>query len=81
MHCHQVLQLLVDYVDGELDEKTHRELEEHMQDCEPCKAFIRTYEITIRLTKKVEISQMPAELKDRLHSFLRMKTQGDGTPN
>ncbi len=79
MHCHQVLQLLVDYIDGELDENTRRELEEHMEDCEPCKKFINTYRTTIKLTKQVETSQMPNELKDRLHSFIRMKT-GDNCP-
>lgn len=72
---------MVDYIDGELDENTRRELEEHLENCEPCNRFIRTYETTIKITKKVEPLQMPQELKDRLKSFIKMKTGDNQSPN
>ena len=73
MHCHQVQQLLVDYLDGELDIQTGRELEEHLKDCVPCEKFIKTYRATIQLTKKVDPGEMPDELKERLQSFIKAK--------
>jgi len=71
MHCHQVQQLLVDYLDGDLDRKTSRDLEDHLKDCVPCRQFIDTYKTTIKITKKVEPAEIPIELKDRLKSFIR----------
>lgn len=73
MHCHTVNQLLVDYIDGELDKVTYIELEEHLKDCAPCKKFIDTYKVTIKITKKIEPAQMPIELKERLQSFIKEK--------
>jgi len=70
MHCHQVRQLLVEYLDGELDEKTKAELEDHLKDCEPCQKFISTYKATVKITKKADPGEMPVELKDRLKSFI-----------
>ena len=71
MHCHQLQQLLVDYLDGEMDRKTRRDLEEHLKDCIPCQQFIETYKTTIKITKKVEPAEMPLELKDRLRTFIK----------
>ena len=78
MHCHRLRQLLVDFVDGELDEKTSRELEEHMKDCIPCREFIDTYRATIKVTRKLGSVEMPHELKERLLSFIKQKLGDQG---
>ena len=77
MHCHQVQQLLVDYIDGELSPDLTRDLETHLKDCIPCHDFINTYRATIKITRKVEPAEMPQELKDKLKSFIREKIDKD----
>jgi anti-sigma factor RsiW len=73
MHCHQLQQLLVDYIDGGLPPEIAKEFEKHLEDCKPCLSFIKTYEAAIKITKKIEPSQMPQELKDKLKSFVLEK--------
>lgn len=63
--------ILCDYVDGTLDEATRKAFERHLEGCAPCWAFLRTYEATIRLTRQIPAEEMPKDLHDRLHSFLR----------
>jgi hypothetical protein len=36
MECKAILEKLSEYIDGELDPKICKELENHMQDCHPC---------------------------------------------
>ena len=75
MHCHQLQQLLVDYIDGALAPEVSHDLEEHLKDCVSCHDFLDTYRATIKITKKVEPDRMPQELKDRLRSFIREKIE------
>jgi anti-sigma factor (TIGR02949 family) len=69
--CHQVIALLVDYVDGTLPESTALALQEHLADCPECTAFLQTYEATIRLTRSLRQEEIPPEVQRRLFGFLR----------
>lgn len=69
--CKECLELLCDYLDGELDSKVSASLEEHFEDCPPCIAFINTYKSTTHLCrttlKNVEI---PEVVQARLKEFI-----------
>jgi len=69
--CQQVIALLVDYVDGTLQGQTARMLQEHLQDCPECVAFLRTYTATLRTTRTLRDVEMPPALQDRVLRFLR----------
>lgn len=69
--CHEIVELLSDYVDGEMDEETRARLDEHLEDCPPCLRFLDTFREMIRATHRVRCEEMPAELRDRLHQFLK----------
>ena len=71
LSCRRVVNLLSDYVDGELAPKLQRQLAAHFQDCEPCTAFIKTFQQTQAMVRAIRYEDMPPELRQRLHSFLR----------
>ena len=71
--CEQVTALLIDYVAGDLDPATTLVLERHVQNCPDCVAFLHTYRESIRLTRTLRYEDIPEELQDRVHAFLRQK--------
>ena len=75
--CEQVTALLIDYVAGDLDPATSLVLEQHVQNCPDCIAFLRTYRESIRLTRTLRYEDIPEELRDRLHTVLRQKITGE----
>ena len=75
--CEQVTALLIDYVAGDLDPTTTPVLEQHMQNCPDCMAFLRTYRESIRLTRTLRYEDIPEKLQDRVHAFLRQKMTGE----
>ena len=45
--CMEMVDLLSDYIDGELDSGMRRLIEEHEGECPPCRSFIRTLARTV----------------------------------
>ena len=68
--CREVVGLLADYLESALGQERMRELEEHLAGCEPCRAYLKTYQRTKALTAETERVAMPDEMKDRLRQFL-----------
>lgn len=53
MTCRELIEFLMAYFDGELDEPQKAEFERHLEICPPCVAYLRTYQETVRLGKTV----------------------------
>ncbi len=71
MICEEVImEFLVDYLDGKLNSEVLAGLEQHLQDCKPCVAYLNTYKKTRELTGQAARVEMPEEMKDRLREFL-----------
>lgn len=76
--CKECLDLLSDYLDGDLDAQTSSSLEEHFQDCPPCIAFLNTFKTSTDLCReslsKVEIPEMvQIKLKEFVTQNMRKK--------
>ena len=70
--CKECLDLLTDYIEGELDEQTVIALENHFEDCPPCIAFLKTYKTTTKVCRDTLRSvEIPEELKSKLIEFLK----------
>jgi anti-sigma factor RsiW len=68
--CRDVIGLLLDYLEEALDPDTVAAFERHLQDCAPCRAYLKTYDRSRRLVGEVSRVEMPDELKDRLRELL-----------
>lgn len=75
MRCQKLIDLLVDYFDGDLDAEQAERLEEHLSHCPPCEKFIESYRRTGKICKKVLEAEMPEALESSLFEFLRTELQ------
>jgi anti-sigma factor RsiW len=51
VNCRQVIDFLMDYIDGELPEHVKACFDMHLQMCPPCVEYLRTYRATVTVTK------------------------------
>ena len=75
--CREIVELLIDFVEGELPDERRQEFERHMCGCLPCFVYLETYQATIRLTKALpKCSPLPPEMETRLRAMLAAEEQG-----
>ena len=69
-HCHDVVRLLADFIERQLPDDVHGELERHLAKCPRCVAQLKTYESTVSLLRSVSEDDLPSELRYTLKAFL-----------
>ena len=69
-HCHDVVGLLADFVEGQLPADVHAELEQHLSKCPRCITQLKTYRSTVSLLRSIDENDLPPELRCTLRSFL-----------
>lgn len=74
--CEQCVDLLADYLEGALDQRTAEELERHLGRCPPCVRFVGTYRATSRVCRQKLAVEMPQELSESLAAFLAARIPG-----
>lgn len=61
MTCRELVDFIMDYLDGTLPTESNREFERHLAVCPPCRAYLDSYKKTIELGKAALIpSDQPA---------------------
>ncbi|MEW6721401.1 MAG: zf-HC2 domain-containing protein [Thermodesulfobacteriota bacterium] len=73
MKCKELAYLLDDYLDGSMEPGMRREVAEHINQCEPCKAFTKTYRMTCRKAAELRGTieyKIPCDVQERLTAFL-----------
>ncbi|WP_028460182.1 anti-sigma factor [Chloroflexus sp. Y-396-1] len=67
-HCEDLLDLLNDYLDGELSVAECTELEAHLRECPECQSLLASLRQTISLLHQFEEtpSSLPPSLEERL---------------
>lgn len=64
--CRQLIDFIVDYVDGALDETARYDFERHLSVCPSCRNYLETYRQTMSLTCIVvtdePVEDVPEEL-------------------
>ena len=79
MNCRELVQLLCEFIDGDLTAEQVREIEEHLCGCPPCGIYVETYRLTITLTKKLPCKPLPPQVAERLRAVVaKAKAQEDG---
>jgi anti-sigma factor RsiW len=78
-NCDEVIQLLTDYVDGELEPGAQSQLDLHFKGCRSCEGFLKTFKTTVELTGSFRCEDIPEEVSEQLHRFLTEHLR-DGDP-
>ena len=58
IRCQEVVELITDYLDGQLDEPTRTELEAHLPLCEGCDEYLRQMRTTIQALGHVPLDSL-----------------------
>ena len=79
MTCKETIALLSDYLEALCGPDAIEQLEAHLRDCAPCRAYLATFRRTRDLTRAAGMVEMPPEMKARLRQFLleRLRTATD----
>ena len=79
-NCDDVIQLLTDYVDGDLAPGECESLEHHFKACPHCDQFLRSFKQTVLLTGKIRCEDIPPECSQKLHAFLAERLKSFENP-
>jgi anti-sigma factor (TIGR02949 family) len=77
--CKDSVDLLRQFLDGDMSDDQEKSLQEHLSACPPCVDFLKTYRATPGLCKRALARKMPEEMGQKLTEFLRAKA-GKPTP-
>ena len=69
--CAPGVDLLMDYLEGELPADVRAAIEAHVSGCERCVAFIESYRATPRILREATAATLPADLQASLLAALR----------
>jgi anti-sigma factor RsiW len=69
--CKHLFALLSDYLNAELPVKNCRELERHLQGCEPCIAYLQSLKVTVEACRRYQVRRIPAPSK-KVREALRL---------
>jgi anti-sigma factor RsiW len=79
MTCRELAEILIDYVSGEMTPEETERIRKHLEECPPCVFYVRTYELTITVTRRLPMVAMPAKLMDRLREAVKEEGKSEGT--
>ena len=70
--CKECLDLLYDYIEGNLDSETTKSLKEHFEDCPPCISFLNTYKSTTKICREtLNQIEVPEAVRSTLLKVLK----------
>jgi anti-sigma factor (TIGR02949 family) len=70
MTCREAIDIMAEFLDRTLSPDSIAELEAHLRDCAPCRAYLATYRKTRGLVGQAGNVEMPSEMRERLRRFL-----------
>jgi predicted anti-sigma-YlaC factor YlaD len=73
--CHEVVELVSDYLEGALPAEDRRRVEEHLAGCEGCTRYLEQMRETIRITGMLTEEQIPDDQKASLLDAFRSWTR------
>jgi anti-sigma factor RsiW len=71
--CRSGVELLMEYLEGDLPSELKADLEAHVAGCPRCVAFIASYRATPRILREATLASMPRDLEQSLQAFLRAR--------
>lgn len=70
MMCNELVNLLADYLDGSMDPVLREELEGHIELCDSCMNFLKTYDTTRIVAREARVEEIPLDFRDSLKRFI-----------
>lgn len=68
--CKEIIDLLSDYLDGDLPADRRHAFEDHINDCPPCVEFLDSIRDTRSLAESLRCETIPEPVRKALRAFL-----------
>jgi anti-sigma factor RsiW len=78
--CHEVIDILTEYLEDALPGEERRRVEEHLVGCDGCTAYLETMRETIKVTGMLTEEQIPVGQKEQLLEAFRDWTRPETSP-
>ena len=71
--CKDCFDLLMDYLEENLDPETQKKLDQHFTACPSCLNFLHSYQACSKMAQQLKDQQVeiPQEVEERLKTFLQ----------
>ena len=66
MTCRELAEFLMDYLDGALSAGRAQRFQGHLNECPACRAYLRTYEESLRVIIEEAATEAPPEMPEDL---------------
>jgi anti-sigma factor RsiW len=74
LSCHELVELVTDYLEGALERRARARFEAHIRSCRDCSAYLEQIRATIRLTGRLRADDLDPAARDALlHAFRAWK--------
>jgi anti-sigma factor RsiW len=74
--CRDLFARMSEYLDGEVEPAVRRRMEQHLDNCRPCRICLLTLQRTAVLCREMSAAQVPKEVSRRLKEFFTAMTGG-----
>jgi anti-sigma factor RsiW len=75
VECRQLVEMVTDYLEGDLDPVDHAAIEHHLSFCDDCPAYVRQVRVMLELTRSLgsdeSDEEAPAAFVDELAARFR----------
>jgi anti-sigma factor RsiW len=71
MTCRELVELLGEFLSGELPPEQRGHVERHLDGCDGCIAYLESYHLTVHLSRQLPSPCLPPRLRERLEEILR----------
>ena len=71
MTCHELVQLITDYLEGGLSRRDRRRFERHLRGCDGCATYVEQMRETVRLAGVLGEDDLTAEAREELLAVFR----------
>ncbi len=69
--CQEVVELITDYLEGELSRAERRRFDAHLADCEHCTEYLAQMRATIRLTGRLQAEDLTPAMREEFSTLYR----------
>jgi anti-sigma factor RsiW len=69
--CQEMVELVTDYLEGNLTRSQRRRFEAHLRGCEHCTEYLEQMRTTIRLTGRLEDDDITPEMREEFGELYR----------
>src|SRR5262249_47488050 len=80
MTCRELIELLLDFLSGELAPEELASFRQHLDKCPPCATYVETYQVVIHLTRRLPCTPLPPHVTQRLHAAVQQARRDEPPP-